>query len=107
MDALELLRAKCTETSCTKVAEDIGYSRTAVSLLVNGRYPGSPERLLAAVVRVYGNIACPFLSIEIPPKECREHAFRPCPTHNPMLMRHWQACQTCPIRPKSTTGDPA
>lgn len=104
MDALELLRAKVAESNCTRVAAAIGYARTSVSLLVNGRYPGNPRKLLDAVVRVYGRVACPYLGREIAPEECRDHALRPSPTHNPMLMRHWRACQGCPLKPSREDG---
>jgi DNA-binding transcriptional regulator YdaS (Cro superfamily) len=99
--AMALLRLKCRETSVTRVAERLGYSRTSVSLAVNGRYPGNVETLLRKVAAVYGNVECPYLGREIPPDECVENALRPCPTHNPMQMRHWRACQDCASRPQT------
>lgn len=55
MDWLELLRRMCAERgSQAKVAEELGLSKTTVSLVLAGKYPARSEAIGAAVLEVYG-----------------------------------------------------
>lgn len=82
------------------VANQIGYSRSALSTYLDGKYPaGSTDKLEAAILKhLAGRHACPHLRREIAPAECREFAGRPMPMSNPASLRHWQACQDCTHR---------
>lgn len=96
----ELFTAAVADTSAAEVARRLGVSRTAVSLIHNGKYPASTERFATRVLTVYGRVACPHLQAEIPFAECRAHHTREAPTSSPFAMRHWRACQGCPNRRK-------
>lgn len=97
---LALLRAECARTSIAAMAKRLGYSRTSISLVLAGRYPGQTGRIEASVIKVLERLACPHLGKDIPDSECRSMAFGPAPTHHPVKLGHWRACQRCPNRPK-------
>jgi len=99
MSWLDLLRAEAGATSITATALRLGVSRTTVSLCLAERYPASTERIEAKVWDVLGQIECPALGGTITATECRTYRERPAPTHNPMAMQHWKACQHCPHNP--------
>lgn len=87
------------------IAEKLGYSHTAITLYVNGKYPGGIARLEARIVEVYSRIACPFLTRDISLADCTQYRTQDCPTSSPMAVRHWQACKSCahnPDRPTDT-----
>jgi hypothetical protein len=97
--AFDLLVRRCEELSVTQVAARIGYSRTAVSLVLNGRYSAGADKLLRKVVAVFGKIDCPYLGQAITAADCAGYALRACPTHNPSQMQFWRVCRICPSRP--------
>jgi hypothetical protein len=78
------------------VAEAIGVSRPALSMVVNGRYPASTDKIAAKVMDVYARNECPHLAEPITQHTCHGYARRPAPTSSPRDMRHWRACQSCP-----------
>jgi hypothetical protein len=81
------------------VAEQLGVSRTTMSLVVAGKYPAKTDRIAARVLDTYARIACPHLGITITQSQCRAFAGRSAPTNSPRDMRHWRACQGCPLKP--------
>ncbi len=95
---LELLRARVEATSMGKTADELGVSRTTISLVLAGKYPAKTDRLELKVLVRYGRIECPFLAREITFAECRNYHTREAPTSSPFAMRHWRACQNCPNR---------
>ncbi|RRD90112.1 XRE family transcriptional regulator [Conchiformibius steedae] len=95
-----ILKARVDESSRSAVARDLGYSTTAISLIMNGKYAGSTDKVSERVLEVYTRIACPYTGAEMPLMACMETANGKAPTHNPMKMAHWRACQNCPKRPK-------
>lgn len=96
---LELLKAEVERVGMQAVAARLGYSRTTVSLVARGKYPGDPERCLARVMEVFGRVQCPYLGEELSGPTCRTYATRSAPTYNPMQLQHWKACQQCPHHP--------
>ncbi|OTG87675.1 LysR family transcriptional regulator [Acinetobacter sp. ANC 4558] len=82
--------------SIQKVADELGYARTSLSLALRGKYIGSTERLERTVMKVLGSVTCPHLEKQISPDECISFRERNAPTQNPAEMRHWRACQQCP-----------
>lgn len=82
------------------VATILEVSRTAVSLLLAGKYPARSEERMAARVLAKlggGRVICPYLEAELGVPECRSWRARPMPRSNPDAARHWTACRTCPV----------
>lgn len=94
-----LLQNRAAQSSRRAVAREIGYSVTAVSLVLNGKYSGRTDAIKAAVLRRWGGVACPYAGKVIPLLECETLANGAAPTHNPIKMQQWRACQTCLKRP--------
>lgn len=95
---LELIRAEATRTSNAAVALRLGYSRTAISLLLAGKYPGRPDKIEKKAIEVLEpavTVDCPYLGESIPIPQCQQYSVRKVPTHNPQKMAHWRACQEC------------
>lgn len=98
-DWRDILAQAVGASSCAQVARCLGVSRTAVSLLLSGKYPGSPERMAARIVERYGRVTCPYLDREVAPAECERYSGE-MPTASPDALRHWRACQGCEHNPK-------
>lgn len=93
----QLLKDEASRTSVTKVAQRLGYSRTTISLVLSGKYPGEPDKVAARVTKVLAqSVLCPYLGVDLPAEECRANHHRRAPTHNPTKMQHWRHCQNCP-----------
>ncbi|MCM0018535.1 MAG: hypothetical protein NBV67_00925 [Tagaea sp.] len=90
------------------VADRIGYSRTAVSQVLNGYYGAKGEDhaktrwIEAAVLRVYGggHVPCPHLARAIRASDCASWQTRPAPRSNPEAIKHWHACASCAFATK-------
>jgi len=95
---LALLRAEAKRTSTVAVAKRLGYSRPTISLVLAGRYPSPTDRVAAAVLAELDARDCPHLQQPISATECHGVAFSPAPTHHPLKLAHWRACQNCPNR---------
>lgn len=101
MDAwLELLHAQVAASSRQAVADALGVSRTAISLLMSGKYPGKTDNMAARVVDVFSRVQCPHSGQMVSPGECAQRAAS-MPTSSPGALRWWRACQTCPHAPTS------
>ncbi|MFB9160177.1 helix-turn-helix domain-containing protein [Chromobacterium violaceum] len=97
---LPLLRAEVGRTSIGQAAKLLGYSRTTVSLVLAGKYPGQTERVAEVVLHTLGRVACPYLGRDLTPDECKAQSTSQAPTHNPLKLAHWRACQQCQNRCK-------
>lgn len=100
---LELLRCEAVATSIGAVALRLGYSRTAISQVLSGKYPGNTAKIEVAALAVLEaplTVACPYVGSDIPIDTCRATSTNRAPTHNPVLMWHWAACQQCQNRCK-------
>lgn len=93
-----LLKARIAAASLRQVAAELGYSGTTLSLIVHGKYAGKTDRVAAAVAARYETVMCPYQGKTIPLHECRSTAQGKAPTHNPMKMQQWLACQKCAKR---------
>lgn len=91
----ELFKAAVEASSCQKVADELGISRTSVSLVYNGKYPAKTDKIAALVMDTYGRVRCPYLNEEITHVQCRNHHESDAPTSSPRAMRHWRVCQGC------------
>jgi hypothetical protein len=95
---LDILKSRVEASSMGIVADELELSRTTISLVVNGKYPASTDKIATKVIARYSTIACPFLEREITGAECRDFHTREAPTSSPFAMRHWRACQGCSHR---------
>lgn len=83
--------------SIQKVADELGYARSSLSLALRDKYVGSTEQLAKKVIKVLDKVECPYLGYEISRGKCRKFKERDAPTQNPAEMRHWRECQFCPV----------
>lgn len=95
-----LLAAEVARSNRTRAGARLGISRTAVSLALVNRYPspstaGIERRVLAKL----GRLDCPAKGEAVTVIQCQEFREKPAPTHNPMAMQPWRACQRCPHHP--------
>ncbi|MDR2172657.1 MAG: helix-turn-helix transcriptional regulator [Burkholderiales bacterium] len=93
--AIEILRREVALTSYRKVAERLGYSITAISMALNGKYGASMDKMAAAVMQMIARFPCPHTGAEISQEKCKATCTAKAPTHNPMAMRQWRYCKTC------------
>ena len=80
------------------VAEALGYSRTALSLYLNGKYAGV-EAIEHAIVNHFDTRDCPHTGEEIAAVVCRRRALAPQPFGGTARLAQWETCQTCPHKP--------
>lgn len=98
---LTVLKAEADRTSMGVVANRVGYSRTSISLVLAGKYPGKTDRIAEAVMdKLVTAVDCPYLGESLPAEVCRQHATGPAPTHNPLKLAHWRTCRQCPQQPQ-------
>ena len=89
------LQAEVANSTRQAVADKLGYSRTTISLVMAGKYPGKTDDVAARVAERLGGFACPYDGQTITPEQCRKSAKEAAPTHNPSKMAKWSACQNC------------
>lgn len=94
------LKEQCDTKTARVVAQELGYSKTTLSLILNGHYVGKTDRVCDAVLLRYHFVECPHLRKMLRVHECVSLATSPAPTHNPIKMQQWRACQNCPKCPK-------
>jgi hypothetical protein len=95
MTWLILLQQAVEKSSITAVADKLVVSRTAISLVLAGKYPAKTDKIAAKVLDMYARITCPHTGVEISHAECRTLSTSAVPTSSPQAMRHWRACQSC------------
>jgi hypothetical protein len=49
--------------------------------------------------QAFEQLTCPHTNALVGVKHCRETALRIAPTHNPLHLVQWQACQDCKFKP--------
>jgi hypothetical protein len=96
-DWMQLLRDAVDRLgSIQAVADRIGYSRTAVSLVLSGTYAKDTTALARAVLTRLDLVSCPVLG-EIAGDQCRAHQAAPFSAANPQRIALYRACRTgCP-----------
>lgn len=83
------------------VAELLKVSRSYISrALSDGKsaFKARPMRLIRRIYDLETGVDCPATGRRVPRAECAR-GLKPAPTHNPLAMRIWRACQTCPLKP--------
>lgn len=98
-DWVETLAIACGQSSQAQVAKQLGRSGAVISQVLRKTYPASMAGIEERVrgVFLHGTVACPALG-EVPVHECqdwREKA-RTFALGNPLRLRMYRACQTCP-----------
>lgn len=97
---IRLLAAEVTATDRTKAAARIGMSRSAVSLVLENKYPSPTTKgVERRVMDVLGRIECVAIGDTLTVEQCQGFYQRQAPTHNPQAMQHWRVCQQCPFNP--------
>lgn len=82
-------------SSVTAVAARLGVSRSSVSLLLSGKYPGNTERMAARIIETYGQLKqCPLYG-KVNDAFCAERQAAPMPTSSPWALRRWRECRNC------------
>ena len=92
-----LLRETVERTSRAEVARMLGVSRSAVSLLCNGKYPGGEQKMAARVREVLGGGVCPRTGERVSFQGCAARRREAMPTSNPYALQCWRACQQCAV----------
>jgi DNA-binding transcriptional regulator YdaS (Cro superfamily) len=104
-EAMDLLRrAVAAEGSQARAAKRVGISAAAVSLLLKGEYGADTTKMERKIRGALDQVTCPHLRQVITGPECIRHRTRNIPTHDPRELRHWNACQSCPIGARLTGG---
>jgi hypothetical protein len=102
---VRLLAKEVTATSRAQAAIRINMSRTAVSLLLDNKYPSpTTAGIERRVMDVLGRIECVATGETLTVEECQGYYLRQAPTHNPQAMQHWRVCQQCPFNPTCSGG---
>jgi len=103
---LQILRDEVAKPGATiaGVAASIGMKRTALSMLLSGKYPAKLDRVSAkfgpVVLDHYrGQLLCPHVRHGIGADECRANAAAPMSTSNPVKFAQWSACRRCSFNP--------
>lgn len=92
------LAAACDRDGGRAVAERIGYSRSAVSLVINNRWNGDLTRIEQAVRGALMNaeVACPVVGA-LALDRCATHQKAAWAPHNPQRIQFYRACRSgCP-----------
>lgn len=89
---------------CAGVADVLGVSRPAVSLVMRGKYPAGTARIARAVIDHYDHPNCPLAGRVIRRELCRKTALRTEPRGGDARAR-WLTCQGCVSRPAPNKGD--
>lgn len=94
------------ENSVTALAELTGcYSRTTMSLYLNDKYQADVGEIEDVLRPLMSLRLCPFLTVEITNKDCKNRSSRPKPHSAGSAMEaHWMACQNCQYN-HSSKGD--
>lgn len=103
-DWLEVLREQVEARGQAETARELEVSRSTVSLVLSGKYPGGTERIAARVLRIYpegGEISCPVLGgvsagMCATNRELAKAVGRR--AGNPETLRLRLACLSCEIR---------
>ncbi|WP_422940997.1 hypothetical protein [Undibacterium sp. TJN19] len=103
-DWFKALHAETKAKSISAVALKMGVARPTLSVFINGLGAygdgsASPANLEIRYRKAYEQLTCPHTGSLVGATHCRETALRTAPSHNPMQMMQWQACQSCPHKP--------
>ncbi|MET3611770.1 DNA-binding XRE family transcriptional regulator [Rhizobium aquaticum] len=110
---IDVLRAEAAKDGRSKqaIADELGISRTAVSLLCAGKYTARMDKVSAKiapkVMALYSQqVWCPHLRAPIGQSVCTEHHSAPMTMSDPDRLKQWAACRGCSQNPENQkTGE--
>jgi hypothetical protein len=96
MDRMQLLIEAAKSHGQAAVARATGYSDSAISQAISGKYRGSLENLLVRVNEVYGSgtVQCPVMG-EISIQRCAAERRKPFAASSPQRVRLFNTCRRC------------
>lgn len=94
-DWRSLLASAVKQSSCAAVGRELGISRTAVSLLLAGKYKGKSDRMAVLILEKFSSVECPVQGRRLARAFCIKQRAEALPTANPFALRAWLACQKC------------
>lgn len=95
---IEILREATDKLGQVEVAKRIGYNRSVVSQVLNGKYPGDIDKVRERVegALMGRTVDCPVLG-DITIDVCIDHQSRKLSVTNPMRVQMYRACRdNCP-----------
>lgn len=98
---LDLLQTAVGNTNTQVVADELGISRTVVSLVIRDKYPANTDKVAEKVLAAYSRVDCPHTGESLSMSDCKATHTMTAPTSSPRAMRQWRACQGC----ANNTGD--
>jgi hypothetical protein len=105
-DPMDMLRAQVERTSMGVAADMLGVSRTAISLLLSGKYRADTKRMFARIHDVLGGHECPYTGAHMANSVCKRwHTRQRAPAQTAAAVLHWRACQRCEHNPAVTLED--
>jgi hypothetical protein len=97
--SLKLLNEMVDALGLQAVADQTGYSKSAICHIQQGTYRGRADKVLRRVEEVFSQraVLCPVLG-EITFARCVEERNRPFAAVNPLRVRLARTCPTCGVR---------
>lgn len=95
----QLLADAVAADGCAAVARRLEVSRTSISLLHAGKYPGDERYMAQRIMDYFGRVTCPYMGREILRSQCAQTCAGDVPTCSPAALRHWRVGQTCQYKP--------
>lgn len=97
----QLFDTAIAKSGPVRLAARLGYSNhTLVSRIHRGHVAASGKFQRRVIDRLYVVAECPATMQEQARSECKRLALGAAPTQNPLSMRIWKICQTCPHKPE-------
>ena len=93
--ALAGLRQAIADKRLGRLATQVGYDKSTLSLVANDKYPADPARVLTRVAEVLDGVDCPHLGEQLSHERCTVYQTRLMPTSDPDALAHWAACRGC------------
>ncbi|EEW12338.1 helix-turn-helix domain-containing protein [Vibrio mimicus] len=95
MTWLDELRKRVEQSSLVEVATALGISKSTISLVLNGKYPASTDKIQTLVESVFmgHTVVCPILG-EIPKHKCASIQAAKHASGGPHAIRLWKACRS-------------
>lgn len=106
---LIVLRDEAAKANRTKqaIADELGISRTAVSLLCADKYTAKMDKvarkIAPLVIQLYANrVWCPHQRASITGSACEDHRTAPMAMSDPTALKQWAACRSCSLNSPQT-----
>ncbi|MCW5711295.1 MAG: MarR family transcriptional regulator [Shinella sp.] len=111
-DWLATLRDEAAKDGRTKqdIANELGVSRTAISLLCSGKYTAKMDKVARKIAplvmaRYANRVWCPHARASITAAACEGHRTAPMAMSDAVALRQWAACRSCPQNPENQISE--